>query len=46
MRIGVPDQDDVVCEVQFAGMVSHHATGEPFFLLRANGGVYLCGEER
>jgi hypothetical protein len=39
MLVGVPDQDDTVCEVQFAGVTSN--PDGFYFLLRANGGYPL-----
>jgi hypothetical protein len=44
MLVGAYSQDDELCEVQAAGVFSHHVTGEQVFIIRANGGFPLMGE--
>jgi hypothetical protein len=39
--VGACDDDDALCEVQIAALMSHHETGEQYFLIRANGGYPL-----
>lgn len=41
MLIGVPDQDDTICEVQTATVVSSAEGYGQYFLIRANGGYPL-----
>lgn len=44
MRVGVYDQDDLLCRVQIA-CVSSLCSGEQVFHLRADGGDYLEPQE-
>ncbi len=41
MRVGVYDQDDILCVVQIATVSSLFKTSEQVFHLRADGGNYL-----
>lgn len=41
MLVGTEDADGTVCEIQSAGVTSHHITGAQYFYIHPNGGYPL-----